>query len=182
MRVNLCQRKNYGDQRGQEAGFHLRSRLSDSANLFILNRMLKSLSIIAYIGMAGGLLVLLATRNLLSASILVIAPQVAALWLLIWARITFGRRSFHVAANPTPGGLVTTGPYRFIRHPIYTAICLFSVPGVAAHWAWPAALLGAVVVACALVRMFLEEKLLVARYPEYRQYAARTSRMIPFVF
>jgi protein-S-isoprenylcysteine O-methyltransferase Ste14 len=41
------------------------------------------------------------------------------------ARVTFGRRSFHAAANPTAGGLVTTGPYRLIRHPIYTAACLF---------------------------------------------------------
>jgi protein-S-isoprenylcysteine O-methyltransferase Ste14 len=144
--------------------------------------MLKSLSIIAYFGMVGGLVGLLTTKYLFSASLFVIAPQVAALLLMIWARITFGRRSFHVAANPTAGGLVTTGPYRFIRHPIYTAVCLFTVPGAVAHWTWFSALLGALVVASALVRMLFEEKLLVARYPEYGQYVASTSRMIPFLF
>lgn len=75
-------------------------------------------------------------------------------------------------------GLVTTGPYRYIRHPIYTAICLFTVPGVIAHWSW----LGGAVVASALWRMFAEEKLLVRQYPEYSEYAANTWRMIPFVF
>jgi protein-S-isoprenylcysteine O-methyltransferase Ste14 len=144
--------------------------------------MLKSLSIIAYLGMVGGLVGLLTTKSLLSPSLLVIAPQVAALLLIIWARITFGRRSFHVAANPTAGGLVTTGPYRFTRHPIYTPVCLFTVPGVIAHWTWFSALLGAIVVASALIRMSFEEKLLVARYPEYAQYAATTPRMIPFLF
>jgi protein-S-isoprenylcysteine O-methyltransferase Ste14 len=37
---------------------------------------------------------------------------------LATARVTFGGRSFHVGANPTEGGLVTKGPYRFVRHPI----------------------------------------------------------------
>jgi protein-S-isoprenylcysteine O-methyltransferase Ste14 len=144
--------------------------------------MLKPLSIIAYFGMVGGLLVLLVTKNLFSPSIFVIVPQVAAVLLIGWARITFGRRSFHVVANPTQGGLITTGPYGFIRHPIYTAISLFTVPGVVAHWGWSSALLGALVVACALARMFFEEKLLLVMYPEYGQYAANTPRMIPRLF
>jgi protein-S-isoprenylcysteine O-methyltransferase Ste14 len=96
--------------------------------------MLKTLSIIGYLGMIGGLLGLVATRAILSVSPLVIATQVASVLLAVWARVTFGRRSFHAAANPTEGGLVTSGPYHFIRHPIYTAICLFAATGVAAHW------------------------------------------------
>ncbi len=144
--------------------------------------MLKSLSVLGYLAMAGGVVGLLLAHCLLSPSPVVLLPQGAAVTLMIWARITFGRRSFHFAANPTEGGLVTTGPYRFIRHPIYTAVCLFTVPGVAAHWSWASALLGALVMLGALLRMLSEEKLLVGRYPEYRQYAAATSRMIPFVF
>ena len=144
--------------------------------------MLKSLSIIAYFGMVAGLLILAATKNLFSPSLFVITPQVAALFLMVWARITLGGRSFHVAANPTQGGLVTTGPYHFIRHPIYTAVCIFTGSGVVAHWAWSSCLLAALVIVCALIRMFFEEKLLVARYPEYGRYALGSWRMIPFVF
>jgi protein-S-isoprenylcysteine O-methyltransferase Ste14 len=146
------------------------------------NGMLKPLSIVAYFGMVGGLLVLLATKKVFAESVFVIVPQVVAVLLMVWARITFGRRSYHLAANPTEGGVVTTGPYRFIRHPIYTAVCLFIVPGVLAHWTWSTALLGALVLTCALVRMFFEERLLMARYPEYAHYATTTSRMIPLVF
>src|SRR5512141_1042392 len=47
---------------------------------------------------------------------LAIAFQVLAAALMLWARLSFGSRSFHAAANPTEGHLVTTGPYRFIRH------------------------------------------------------------------
>src|SRR5258706_14515506 len=88
--------------------------------------MLKILSITGYIGMMGGLLGLLATRSLFSSSPFVISLQLAALGLFLWARVEFGRRSYHVVADPTEGGLVTSGPYRYIRHPVYAPFCLFT--------------------------------------------------------
>jgi len=142
----------------------------------------KALSVLGYLAMVGGLLGLIFSRRLLSPSPLVLAPQVAALSLMLWARFTFGRRSFHAAANPTEGGLVTTGPYRFIRHPIYTAVCLFVLPAVVAHWSVLSVVCGMLVLGAAFLRIFLEEKMLVVRYPEYRQYAARTPRMLPLIF
>ena len=144
--------------------------------------MLKSLSITGYLAMVGGLVALLAMRSLLSLSPLVILVQAAALLLFLWARVTFGRRSFHVRADPTEGGLVTAGPYRYIRHPIYSAMCLMIWAGVTAHWSWRAAICGVMVLAGAVVRIWCEEKLVAARYPEYGQYAATTWRMIPYVF
>src|SRR5262245_57626962 len=98
--------------------------------------MLKNLSILGYLGMIGGLLGLIIMRAILSVSPFVISVQAGALILAIWARVTFRRRSFHVAADPTEGGLVTAGPYQFIRHPIYTSICISTVAGVAANWSW----------------------------------------------
>src|SRR3954447_3646445 len=144
--------------------------------------MLKYLSIIGYFGMIGGLLGLLATRNLFSSAPIVIALQVVAFLLFLWARITFGRRSYHVVANPTDGGLVTSGPYRYIRHPIYAAMCLFTLAGVAGHWSWSSGMLGGLVLACAVTRIVCEEALVAARYPEYAKYAATTWRMIPYAY
>ena len=91
--------------------------------------MLKTLSVVGFLLMIAGMLGLLATRSLLSPAPVVIAVQLAAVGLMIWARTTFGMRSFHASADPTAGGLVTTGPYRFVRHPIYTAVCLFAFAG-----------------------------------------------------
>jgi protein-S-isoprenylcysteine O-methyltransferase Ste14 len=144
--------------------------------------MFKTLSIIGYLGMIGGMVGLVAMRAVLSVSPVVISVQTIAVILAIWARVTFGRRSFHMAANPTEGGLVTSGPYHFIRHPIYTAICVFTVAGVAANWSWTAGACGGLVVGSLVLRMFCEEKLVAARYPEYQQYAASTWRMIPYVY
>ena len=144
--------------------------------------MLKTLSIVGYTGMIGGLLGLLASRILFSSSLLVILVQVLAFVLFLWARITFGRRSYHVVADPTAGGLVTDGPYRYIRHPIYAAFCLFTSAGVAAHLSWSAGLCGGLVLGSAVLRIFCEESLVAARYPEYAQYSVTTWRMIPYVY
>jgi protein-S-isoprenylcysteine O-methyltransferase Ste14 len=144
--------------------------------------MLKVLSLIGYVGMTAGVVGLLWTQSLFSSSVLIILLQVAAILLFLWARFTFGWRSYHVAANSTLGGLVTNGPYRYIRHPIYVAFCLFTSAGAAAHWSWRTGMLIAVVFMSALVRIFCEETLVTQLYPEYRQYAAATWRLIPFIF
>jgi protein-S-isoprenylcysteine O-methyltransferase Ste14 len=144
--------------------------------------MLKVISIIGYLSMVAGIIALLLTHRLFSWSPVVIALQVAGLALMIWARVTFGRRSYHFAANPTEGGLVTSGPYRFIRHPIYSAVCIFTLAGVAVHWSWQSAVIGGVVLAGAVVRLRCEEILLTKRYPDYVGYAARTWRLLPYLF
>ena len=111
----------------------------------------------------------------------VIGIQVAAILLMIAARITFGRRSFHAAANPTAGGLVTSGPYAYIRHPIYAAALYFVWAGALDHFTWANVGWAAILTVGAVMRMLIEERLLVERYPEYRAYQARTRRVVPGV-
>jgi protein-S-isoprenylcysteine O-methyltransferase Ste14 len=124
---------------------------------------------------------LLYRRALLGDGPVTIGIQVAAVLLMVWARVTFGRRSFHAAANPTEGGLVTNGPYRYIRHPIYAAVLYFLWAGVAAHVSAPHAVAAGIATAGLAVRMIAEETLIVGRYPEYAAYARRTRRVVPFV-
>ena len=108
--------------------------------------------------------------------------QVLAGLLMLWARLTLGWRSFHAAANPTSGGVITKGPYHLFRHPIYAAILYFMWAGVLSHGSALNMLLAAVATAMIAVRMASEERLLVGRYPEYAAYASRTKRVIPFLF
>jgi protein-S-isoprenylcysteine O-methyltransferase Ste14 len=100
---------------------------------------------------------------------------------MIAARITFGRRSFHAAANPTAGGIVSTGPYAYIRHPIYAAAIYFVWAGAIDHASWPNAGWATLLTIGAVIRMLIEERMLVQRYPEYWEYKTRTRRILPFV-
>jgi protein-S-isoprenylcysteine O-methyltransferase Ste14 len=111
-----------------------------------------------------------------------ITVQILAALLMVWARLTFGRRSFHAAAGPTEGGLVTSGPYRILRHPIYSSVMYAVWAGGISHWSLVHLALMAIVTLGLALRIISEERLVCERYPEYSEYAARTKRIIPFVF
>lgn len=144
--------------------------------------MLKTISLLALLIMALALTGLAIRGALFSSHPVAIILEITAAMLMIWARVTFGARSFHAAANPTSGGLITTGPYRFIRHPIYTAMCLFAWSGILTHWTLIDAALGSLLLLGAVTRILSEERLLVKRYPAYQEYAKSTKRMLPFIY
>jgi protein-S-isoprenylcysteine O-methyltransferase Ste14 len=133
------------------------------------------------LAMAVALVALVFLESILAVGFVAIVIQVIAVLLMIWARITFGGRSFHATADPTGGGLITTGPYRYIRHPIYAAIIYFLWAGIFSHLSLLNALLGIAGTAGLIIRILAEEHLVTERYPEYIEYAKRTKRIIPFV-
>jgi protein-S-isoprenylcysteine O-methyltransferase Ste14 len=142
---------------------------------------LKGASICATAVLSVAVIGLLVRHSLFAVLPGLVVVQVLAVILVIWARLTFGMRSLHFAANPTGGGLVTSGPYRFVRHPIYAAILFFVWAGVASRPTLLGVGLGLLVSAATAVRIVAEERLVTARYPEYVSYAARTKRVIPFL-
>jgi protein-S-isoprenylcysteine O-methyltransferase Ste14 len=144
--------------------------------------IMKQASIVATIVLVCSVLTLLFRQSLFGATPFPIGIQVIAVGLMIWARLTFGRRSFHMSANPTPGGLITSGPYRFIRHPIYTAILLFLWPGALSQGGVIDWVLAGIATIGIGFRIYAEESLVVVEYPEYVDYAKRTKRIIPFIW
>jgi protein-S-isoprenylcysteine O-methyltransferase Ste14 len=144
--------------------------------------MPKTASVLAFALMVAGIAGLYYVHALFATHPAAIAVQAAAVLLMIAARITFGRRSFHAAANPTAGGIVSSGPYAYVRHPIYAAAIYFTWAGALNHPSPLSMACAAAVTGGALMRMFLEERMLIERYPEYRGYMARVRRIAPFVF
>src|SRR3954470_9853705 len=131
--------------------------------------------------MVAGLGGLYYTHALFARHWFMIAVQGAAALLMIAARLTFGRRSFHAAANPTAGGLVTTGPYAYVRHPIYAAVIYFTWAGALSHLSAVSVAAAAMITAGAVARMLSEERLLTEKYPAYADYQRRVTRIVPFV-
>ena len=130
----------------------------------------------------AAILVLGATGNLFSASPIVIAAQVAAIALNIWARRSFDAGTFRVTAAPGGHEVIRRGPYRFIRHPMYAAALLFVWASVLGHVSTFTLAIGAIVTVIGVLRVFAEERLLREKYPDYIDYARLTKALVPFIF
>ncbi len=145
----------------------------------------KTASLVATLFLVAAIVVLLITHNLIAKGPVGMTIQIAAAALMVWARFTFGMRSFHATANPTQGGLVTHGPYRYWRHPIYAAVLFFVWTGVFSQGRMPTPQALALAFAATMmtaVRISAEEQLLKGTFPDYAAYSARTKRLIPFLF
>jgi protein-S-isoprenylcysteine O-methyltransferase Ste14 len=83
---------------------------------------------------------------------------------------------------PEARQLVTTGPYRIVRHPLY--LCeLVAMLGAALQFALPEALiLWAIQVGFLFARSLNEERVLRTAFAEYEPYAARTARILPGLY
>ncbi len=78
--------------------------------------------------------------------------------------------------------LVTTGPYAFVRHPIYTGI-LLAVIGTTLVRGIPWIVLSAAIFAYFIYAATIEERSMIGQFPkEYPAYVNRTKMLIPFLF
>jgi protein-S-isoprenylcysteine O-methyltransferase Ste14 len=83
---------------------------------------------------------------------------------------------------PTPNNraeLVTTGLYRFARHPIYTGVLCAAFGAALAHGNLIVIAIAILFIPFFTVKSMYEERLLRAVYPDYDDYARRTGRFFP---
>ncbi len=100
---------------------------------------------------------------------------------LLYATLTnLGKNLTDTVALRDAATLVTTGPYRWVRHPFYvsTALLILGVSLLTANWFIAAC--GVVVVSLLVLRTPTEEQKLIERFGDaYRQYIATTGRFFP---
>ncbi|MGM0565990.1 MAG: methyltransferase family protein [Bacteroidota bacterium] len=121
-------------------------------------------------------------------------PLLAGTWYLLLAEIagiTLGLYAIYIMRpgnfNIRPvvketGVLITHGPYKFIRHPMYTSILLALTPLLIDHFTLFRFIVMLILTINLVIKLRYEEGLLTAHFSDYPDYMKATNRMIPCVF
>lgn len=100
--------------------------------------------------------------------------------LLMWTLRNLGRNLTDTVVTRRAHTLVSSGPYRWVRHPFYGGVALCILANALAAANWFLLLTGGVLVALLVVRTRTEEEKLRLRFGDsYRAYVERTGRFLP---
>lgn len=99
----------------------------------------------------------------------------------IWARMHLGRNWSGTVTVKEGHELIRSGPYAYVRHPIYTGL-IVALAGGAVACGQPRALLGLAIIVYSFVRKLrLEEQFMRAQFPaEYARYCREVPALVPF--
>lgn len=107
------------------------------------------------------------------------ALTLLGLTLFVWSKLTLGDNYSPCFDAFVPKGIVQSGPYRHIRHPIYTAnILLLAGLFLASGTAWIAAAL-LILATYYVASARAEERELTQRFADYADYVQRSGRFLP---
>ncbi len=115
--------------------------------------------------------------------VLCAALGTAGLLVMLWARATIGRNWSGSVVLKEDHELVTSGPYAFVRHPIYTGLLMLGIATALFY----RDLLGFLVVLVGVVafgvKIQAEERLMTETFPDqYPEYRRRVKGLVPYVF
>jgi protein-S-isoprenylcysteine O-methyltransferase Ste14 len=164
--------------RNTKASVRIESRTSRIAHLLPL-----AISFVLLTEPSSGALPLLRQRfvaDMLWIATLGAALTVAGVALAIWARLTLGRNWSATVMQKSGHELITSGPFRYVRHPIYTGMLVAMIGPALAVGEWR----GVVAVAISWLALWrkyrLEERYMVELFgSQYQEYRKRVPALIP---
>jgi protein-S-isoprenylcysteine O-methyltransferase Ste14 len=138
---------------------------------------------------------LLVTIQVLTIAYIIISTQwsTVPLWCLIvlsgggilavWAILTMKLRYLRITPAPHEGGrLITHGPYRVIRHPMYTSLFIVAIPLIIVQFTYFRLFVLMILCIDLIIKLIYEERLLVKHFPEYAGYKQKSWRILPWIW
>jgi protein-S-isoprenylcysteine O-methyltransferase Ste14 len=115
-------------------------------------------------------------------SLVAMACSLAGLAICLWARLALGRNWSSIVVVKVDHELVQSGPYRHVRHPIYTGMLLMFLANVLLSGR-VGGCLGFVLLAVSFgMKLLKEEQFMLKEFPEsYPAYMKRVKRLIPYI-
>ena len=119
---------------------------------------------------------------LFSANVVLFLVEMLGVGLGVWSVIIMRPGNFNITPDPLSGSiLVRIGPYRVIRHLMYLALLITTLPLLIDKFSILRLLLWIILLIDLVLKINYEEKLLVAEVDGYENYMKDSYRLIPFI-
>ena len=109
--------------------------------------------------------------------------QIVGVAIGLWGILTMRIGNFNIQPEVKSDSLIKSGPYKWIRNPMYLAVILFYIPIVIQNFNWINGSVFIVLLITILLKIYFEEQLLKERFGDkYLEYKRKTKRLIPFIY
>lgn len=123
------------------------------------------------------------TGTVLPNNFLYLILELLGIGLGIWAILTLGIGNFGIRPEPLETSLINTnGPYHWIRHPMYLALLLATLPLVIADFSYLRLAIWLILLIDLIIKLNYEENILVKELSGYQEYRQKSYRLIPFIY
>ena len=115
--------------------------------------------------------------------LLLLLIELSGLSLGIWAVLAMRIGHFNIAPEPlTWSEMVSRGPYKIIRHPMYLALLITTLPLVFSDFSYLRLVFWFILLVDLVLKMGYEEGLLQKQFLEYGHYQNQTARILPGIY
>ena len=100
----------------------------------------------------------------------------------LWSSFLLNK-NFSVLPVPVKNSaLVSSGPYKYVRHPIYTVVILLGIIWAAGKFSYINLTVLILLMIVLVLKLNYEERLLSAKFPGYKNYQSTSKKLIPFIY
>lgn len=109
--------------------------------------------------------------------------MIASFFLVTWSVLTMQKSKLKIFPEPSPDAiLVKEGPYKYIRHPMYTSVLLGCIGLILIDFNLIRLIVFSILFFDLLFKLEWEEKMLLQKFAGYQDYCKSTHKLIPLIF
>ncbi len=131
----------------------------------------------------AGLLVIILTGTFFARNTLLLIIEILGIILAVWALVSMKFSNLNIYPDIKKNSkLVKAGPYKLIRHPMYTSIIVAVLPLIIDQFSILRLIAYLVICIDLIIKLNYEETMLKLHFKDYNTYCKNTYRIIPYVY